>query len=206
MLRHYKLEMTERYKNNPQQKHSFVDSRGRVRIPDEETFLESPWRDTYNTCEWARLPEGKSSVRSTLIRLGEWPVATIPLSYNVYVAPTKLDIENLPIFRGNVEEVMWGESGDENDDGEYKGDDSDVEMVVTKRTPKPDSQPTKKKKSSRKEVVTKAPVPRERTRKKTTKKKSSRTLKQEWRIMPTPPEYDTNGNRRNILHFKLLKT
>lgn len=64
MLRHYKLEMMERYKNNPHQKHDFVDSKGRVRIPDEDTFLESPWKYTYDTQEWGRLQEGKEFVCS----------------------------------------------------------------------------------------------------------------------------------------------
>lgn len=147
---------------------------------------------------------------------GEWPVAIVPATYNVYVAPTKLDIENLPIFRGNVEEEMWGDSGDENDDDmEYKGDDSDAEVVLKKSITKAQ---TKKKavtiaKKEEKPPTTKSQVTTN-TRRDRRKSSTSSTMKKksraspkpytEWRVLHTQPELDESGRRKHILHFKLF--
>eukprot|EP01127_Copromyxa_protea_P004152 TRINITY_DN1400_c0_g1_i3.p1 TRINITY_DN1400_c0_g1~~TRINITY_DN1400_c0_g1_i3.p1 ORF type:complete len:204 (+),score=26.11 TRINITY_DN1400_c0_g1_i3:491-1102(+) len=203
MLRHYKLEMTERYKNNPHQKHSFVDSKGRVRIPDEETFLNSDWRETYSSQEWSRIPEG------------EWPEAVVPASFNVYVPPSKLEIdENMPIFRTSVEEVMWGESGDENDDGEYRGDsDSDVVVVKSGSSKMASASASKSKKRpapATRQTANKTVTPAPRSRKKTAPppSKKTRTHKtvEEWRVVPTEPEFFPSGQRKNIIQFKLFQT
>lgn len=134
-------------------------------------------------------------------------------TFNVYVAPSKLEIENLPIFRGNVEEVMWGESGDEDDDVEYRGDDSDAEVVIKSalKAPPKETVPKKKKtyvpppaKKDHQRAARETTSSTSRPRKKSLPTQKKRSRKSEWRIVPTDTQYDNNGRRKNVLNFKLF--
>lgn len=158
----------------------------------------------------------------------EWPEAIVPASFNVYVAPSKLEIENLPIFRGNAEENMF--ESDEDDDIEYKGEDSDTEVVMPTKTAhksttrEKDSekekerlekkeQEKKKREERKKEKAQNASTltgtaEKSRQRKKATasQKRRSRLSKpaHEWKLLVSPPEFDAEGRRKNVLHFKLF--
>jgi len=73
-LMHYKLECLERYKNRPALA-IFPSYDGKVTVPSEQEFLETPWRNTYT-----------SVIPSKRVAEGEWPIGELQ-HYEVFVPP-----------------------------------------------------------------------------------------------------------------------